>query len=58
MSIDLERNGHVATIRINRPDKLNALSLAMYEDLGKAFVEARDDDDVRAVVLTLSLIHI
>jgi enoyl-CoA hydratase len=52
MSIEFERHGHVATIRINRPDKLNALSLAMYEDLGNAFVEARDDANVRAVVLT------
>lgn len=52
MSIDLQRSGHVATIRIARPEKLNALSLAMYEDLGKAFVEVRDDDSVRAVVLT------
>lgn len=51
MTIDLQRSGHVATIRISRPEKLNALSLAMYEDLGRAFVEARDDDVVRAVVL-------
>ncbi|WP_312795008.1 enoyl-CoA hydratase/isomerase family protein [Tianweitania sp.] len=51
MSIEIERAGHVATIRISRPEKLNALSLAMYEDLGKAFAETRDDDAVRAVVL-------
>ncbi|MHB0769065.1 enoyl-CoA hydratase/isomerase family protein [Bradyrhizobium sp. 5.13L] len=52
MSIDFTRDGHVATVRINRPDKLNALTLAMYDDLGRAFVEIKDDDDVRAVVLT------
>lgn len=52
MAIELHRDGHVATIRIARPDKLNALSLAMYDDLGRAFAEARDDDRVRAVVLT------
>jgi enoyl-CoA hydratase len=52
MAIDLQRAGHVATIRISRPEKLNALSLAMYDDLGRAFVEARDDDAVRAVILT------
>lgn len=51
MTIDLQRSGHVATIRISRPEKLNALSLAMYDDLGRAFAEARDDDAVRAVVL-------
>jgi enoyl-CoA hydratase len=51
MTIDLQRAGHVATIRISRPEKLNALSLAMYDDLGRAFVEARDDDNIRAVIL-------
>jgi enoyl-CoA hydratase len=52
MTIDLARNGHVATVTIARPDKLNALSLKMYDDLGRAFAELRDDDAVRAVVLT------
>lgn len=52
MSIDVIRNGQVATIRINRPDKLNALTLAMYNDLGRAFLEAKDDTGIRAVVLT------
>lgn len=52
MSIELARNGHVATITIARPEKLNALSLQMYDDLGHAFAEVRDDDAVRAVILT------
>jgi enoyl-CoA hydratase len=51
MSIDVTRNGHIATIRINRPDKLNALTLAMYDDLGRAFHAIKDDDDIRVVVL-------
>jgi enoyl-CoA hydratase len=52
MSIDVTRNSHIATIRINRPDKLNALTLAMYDDLGRAFLEAKDDAGIRVVVLT------
>lgn len=52
MSIDLSRNGPVATVTINRPAKLNALSLSMYDDLGRVFAEVRDDADIRAVVLT------
>jgi enoyl-CoA hydratase len=52
MSIKLARNGPVATITIARPEKLNALSLQMYDDLGRAFAEVRDDDAVRAVILT------
>lgn len=52
MAIDLVKDGHVATIRINRPDKLNALSLAMYDDLGRAFHDVNNDAGIRAVVLT------
>lgn len=52
MSIDLVTKDHVATIRINRPDKLNALTLAMYDDLGRAFHQVNDDTEIRVVVLT------
>lgn len=52
MSIEFSREGAVATIRFVRPEKLNALTLAMYDDLGRAFVEARDDDAIRVIILT------
>jgi enoyl-CoA hydratase len=52
MTIDLIKNRHVATIRINRPEKLNALTLTMYDDLGRAFHAVNDDTEIRAVVLT------
>lgn len=52
MGIELTRNGSVATVTIARPDKLNALSLRMYEDLGRVFAEVRDDDAIRSLVLT------
>ncbi|OYY12465.1 MAG: enoyl-CoA hydratase [Rhizobiales bacterium 35-68-8] len=52
MTIEFVQAGAVATIRIARPEKLNALSLQMYADLGAAFARARDDDTVNAVVLT------
>ena len=51
MSIELSRTGPVATITINRPDKLNALSLKMYEDLGHAFMEARGRRSGETVLL-------
>lgn len=51
MAIEIQRDGAVATIRIARPEKLNALSLAMYQDLGKAFIEAAADDAIRSIVL-------
>jgi len=42
----------VRTIRINRPDKLNALNAATLDALDAAFAEAAADDAVRVVVLS------
>ena len=52
MSISYEVLDSIALIKFDRPAKLNALTLAMYDDLGRAFVQAKDDDKVRVVVLT------
>lgn len=52
MAIDYRKYGAVATIRLNRPEKLNAMTLAMYQDLGNAFIEANRDEGVNVVVLT------
>jgi enoyl-CoA hydratase len=45
---------HVATITLNQPDNRNALSGELLSDLVAALVAARDDEDVRVVVLTSS----
>jgi enoyl-CoA hydratase/carnithine racemase len=42
----------VATITLNRPDRLNAWTPTMAEELRAAFMRAQADDGVRAVVLT------
>src|SRR5215469_17304047 len=42
----------VATITLNRPDKLNALNTEMYEGLLAALDQTDNDDSVRAVVVT------
>jgi enoyl-CoA hydratase len=52
MSVEVERADTIMTIRLSRPEKLNALSLAMYDELGRAFIEAAQDDTVRVVLLT------
>src|ERR1700709_643529 len=44
--------GGVGVITFNNPAKRNAMSLDMWEGLGQALVELRDDPDVRAVILT------
>ena len=51
-AIRLDRDGSLAVITIDRPDKLNALTLAMYEQLGEAFAEVRDDDRIGVAILT------
>ncbi|MDH5534991.1 MAG: enoyl-CoA hydratase-related protein, partial [Betaproteobacteria bacterium] len=52
MSIDVAIKDGIATVLMNRPDKLNALSAEMYHDLADQFVAFGHDDTVRAVVLT------
>ena len=44
--------GRIATITVNRPDKLNALNDALMAELGLAIDEAVRRDDVGAVLLT------
>lgn len=43
--------GGVATVSLNRPDSLNALSNALLEAIVRAFADLEDDNAVRCVVL-------
>ena len=52
MSIDLQQSGNIALITLNRPEKMNALDGEHYSQLTEAWTEVRDDDAVRAVVVT------
>src|SRR4029077_10426695 len=42
----------VATITLNRPDKLNAWTATMEQEVRSAVEEAERDDNVRVIVLT------
>ena len=42
----------VAAITLNRPDKLNALTVEMYGEIADAVETARDDEHVRVVLVT------
>ena len=50
--IKLERRGEVALVTLNRPERLNAWTPHMAEELGAAFGEANADPGVGAIVMT------
>ena len=45
------RNG-IATITLNRPERLNAITFEVYHELTDFMAKLRDEDDVRVVVIT------
>jgi len=47
-----EQRDGVATITLNRPERLNALTFESYRELIDTFAALRDEKDVRAVVIT------
>jgi len=49
--IGYEVRDRIAHIRFDRPEKLNALTLAMYDALGEAFARADADPEVRVILL-------
>ena len=48
----IEKTDNVAILTLNRPEKLNALSGELQSSYRQALAEARDDDDVRVVIIT------
>src|SRR6478672_5478434 len=51
-SIELSVADRIATITVNRPDKLNALNAATIGELGAAIDEVRTRDDIGGAILT------
>ncbi|MFA5079645.1 MAG: enoyl-CoA hydratase/isomerase family protein, partial [Dehalococcoidia bacterium] len=47
-----EKDRAVATITLNRPDRLNAINAEMDSELNRVIDEIAGDDNVRAVVIT------
>jgi enoyl-CoA hydratase/carnithine racemase len=50
--IRYEVKNSIATVTMNRPDRMNAMGATMREELISVFGEADRDDDVRVVVVT------
>ena len=50
--IKFETQDSVALIKLNRPEKLNAFTLTMMEELCDAFDVIDNDDKIRATLIT------
>jgi methylglutaconyl-CoA hydratase len=50
-SVQVEVNGQVATVRLNRPEVRNAFNDEVIAELTQAFIELGKNDQVRAIVL-------
>src|SRR5882672_7270995 len=51
-SVTLAASGGIATLTVNRPDKLNALNAATMAELGDAISEVRSRDDIGGLIVT------
>jgi enoyl-CoA hydratase/carnithine racemase len=50
-TILVQRDGAIATVVLNRPDKLNALTRQMWVRLGQVFAQLHADDALRCLVI-------
>jgi len=49
--VSIERDGHVATLWLDRPEKRNAMGMPFFSELPKAFAELAADREVRSIVV-------
>ena len=50
-TVDCSTNGEIATLTLNNPDKLNAIDLAMWQQLAASMQRLAEDDAIRCVVI-------
>ncbi len=50
--ITVEKDGELAVVTLNRPNAMNALSVALRQAIGETFTALEADPDVRVVILT------
>src|SRR5438105_11042769 len=49
-----EQRDGIATITLNRPERLNAITFEVYHELTDFMAKLRDEKDVRVVVITVA----
>lgn len=52
MPIDFSVDDHIATITINRTERMNAMDAEHYDALSQAWIRVRDDPQIRVAVIT------
>ena len=52
MSIDVDVTDGIATITINRPERMNAMDAEHYKGLSQAWMRVRDDTEIRVAIIT------
>jgi enoyl-CoA hydratase/carnithine racemase len=50
-TLELTRDGDVAWLRLNRPDRLNSFTVEMWHEMGALGEQIRDDASIRALVV-------
>ena len=50
--VETERHGQIMLIRLNRPERMNALGLQLRTEMAEAFTEFKDDRDLEVAVFT------
>ena len=51
-TVEIQIDNHIATINLNRPDKKNAVDIAMFEEIASAAQTIHENSNIRAVVLS------
>lgn len=49
--VTIEKQGHIATVWLDRPDKLNAMNIPMWDDLPRAMDVLETDPETRVVII-------
>ena len=50
-AVFVERDGPIATVVLNQPERRNAMNRAIFQGLNDAFVECDADTDLRCVII-------
>lgn len=51
-TIEYEKRDAIAHVRLNRPDKLNAMNAELHAELGQVWEDFRDDSSLRVAILS------